>query len=122
MYETTYYWQVRAVNSYAVVEADGGTWWSFTTGRWRCSSSHFTKDDATLKEPIDSLSKVTMTWTPSYGAYYYEVCVDTTEACIAPELWHNVGLATSATIGDLLLDTTYYWQVRAVNVLTRSIG
>jgi len=26
----TYYWQVRAVNSSGSVEADGGTWWSFT--------------------------------------------------------------------------------------------
>jgi hypothetical protein len=27
----TYYWQVRAVNPGGVVEADNGTWWSFTT-------------------------------------------------------------------------------------------
>ena len=118
LYETTYFWQVRAVNSAGAVEADAvdgvGTWWSFTTADGIAPEA-FAKDTTTLSEPIDSLSKVTMTWVESYGAYYYEVCVDTTEACIAPELWHNVGLNTSATIGDLLLDTTYYWQVRAVN-------
>ena len=114
LYETTYYWQVRAVNSETAVEANGGTWWSFTTADGIAPGA-FTKDSTTLREPIDSLSKVTMTWTPSYGAYYYEVCVDTTADCVAPELWHNVGLATSATIGDLLLDTTYHWQVRAWN-------
>jgi predicted outer membrane repeat protein len=27
----TYHWQVRAVNSFGSTEADGGTWWSFTT-------------------------------------------------------------------------------------------
>jgi hypothetical protein len=27
----TYYWQARAVNPGGVVEADNGTWWSFTT-------------------------------------------------------------------------------------------
>ncbi|HAE60488.1 MAG TPA: hypothetical protein DCG54_13540, partial [Anaerolineae bacterium] len=27
----TYSWQVRAVNAYSTTEADGGTWWSFTT-------------------------------------------------------------------------------------------
>ncbi|HAE59443.1 MAG TPA: hypothetical protein DCG54_08045, partial [Anaerolineae bacterium] len=27
----TYYWQVRAVNSGGVIEADDGTWWSFNT-------------------------------------------------------------------------------------------
>ena len=114
LYETTYFWQVRAINSYDVIEADSGTWWSFTTADG-VAPDPFSKETTILKEPIDSLSKVTMTWAPSYGAYYYEVCVDTTEACIAPELWHNVGLATTATIGDLLLDTTYYWQVRAWN-------
>ncbi len=29
--ETSYYWQVRAVTSSGKVDADGGTWWSFTT-------------------------------------------------------------------------------------------
>ena len=28
---TIYYWQVRAVNASGTTEADGGTWWSFTT-------------------------------------------------------------------------------------------
>ncbi|MCU0281349.1 MAG: hypothetical protein MUE66_05895, partial [Acidimicrobiia bacterium] len=30
-YETTHYWQVRAVNPFGMTEADGGTWWSFRT-------------------------------------------------------------------------------------------
>lgn len=114
MYETTYYWQVRSLNSYDLIEADSGNWYSFTTADGVAPFT-FSKLSETLKEPTDSLSKVTMTWEPSYGAYYYEVCVDTTQECIAPELWHNVGLNTTATIGDLLLDTTYYWQVRAWN-------
>ena len=113
-YDTTYYWQVQAVNSEATVEADDGDWGSFTTADGIAPET-FSKLTTELTEPIDSLSKVTMTWTPSYGAYYYEVCVDTEEDCTAPELWHNVGLATTATIGDLLLDTEYYWQVRAWN-------
>jgi hypothetical protein len=113
-YETTYYWQVRAKNSYAVVEADGGAWFSFTTDDGVAPEA-FLKLTTDLKETLDSLSRVTMTWEPSYGAYYYEVCVDSTAECIAPELWHNVGLATSATMGELLLNTTYYWQVRAWN-------
>ncbi len=28
---TTYYWQVRAVNAIGPTDADGGTWWSFST-------------------------------------------------------------------------------------------
>ena len=79
--------------TYVVTDADGGTWWSFTTADGVAPVA-FAKLDTTLSEPIDSLSRVTMTWEPSYGAYYYEVCVDTTQACVAPEFWHNVGLAT----------------------------
>jgi hypothetical protein len=30
-YSTTYYWQVRATNSLATVEANSGDWWAFTT-------------------------------------------------------------------------------------------
>jgi Divergent InlB B-repeat domain/FG-GAP-like repeat len=30
--ETTYYWQARAVNGSGTTEANGGSWWSFTTG------------------------------------------------------------------------------------------
>jgi hypothetical protein len=28
---TTYSWQVRAVNGQGTTQADGGTWWQFTT-------------------------------------------------------------------------------------------
>jgi hypothetical protein len=113
-YETTYYWQVRAVNSFGPVEADGGVWWSFTTADG-VAPNVFVKNVAILYEKPGSASKLTMSWEPSYGAYYYEYCVDTTEACIAPEVWRNVGLATTATTSDLKFDTDYYWQVRAVN-------
>src|SRR6185436_1305903 len=30
--QTTYFWQARARNGAGVVDADGGAWWSFTTG------------------------------------------------------------------------------------------
>ena len=33
---TTYYWQVRARNSAGTVEANGGTWWNFTTINVSC--------------------------------------------------------------------------------------
>jgi hypothetical protein len=31
---TTYYWQVRARNSFGFTDANGGTPWSFTTGNF----------------------------------------------------------------------------------------
>ena len=50
---TTYWWQVRSLNAVGMTEANGGTWWTFTTagpptpsararratGRWTCRSA-----------------------------------------------------------------------------------
>ncbi len=113
-FETTYYWQVRAVNSFGSTEADDGSWWSFTTEDYQVPAS-FDKHPAMLTERPGSSSRVKLSWDPSYGAYYYEYCLDTEPQCTAPEVWRNVKLATSVTSGELAFDQTYYWQVRAVN-------
>lgn len=114
-YETTYYWQVRADNSLVgEAYADEGTWWSFTT-EGGAAPEAFVKNEEVVTEKAGSPSKVTLSWASSYGTYYFEYCLDTEADCSAPEVWHNVGLATSVTVGDLAFDETYYWQVRAAN-------
>jgi hypothetical protein len=52
-YETTYYWQVRAVNSFGPVEADDEVWWSFTTADG-VAPDVFVKNVETLteKDPV----------------------------------------------------------------------
>ena len=51
----------------------------------------------------------------SNGASYYEYCYDTSDddAC---ENWVSAGSATEVELSGLDLATTYYWQVRSVNL------
>jgi hypothetical protein len=57
---------------------------------------------------------VTLSWAKSSSASRYEYCADTTNdnAC---SNWVNAGTATSVSLSKLTNNTTYYWQVRAVN-------
>ncbi len=107
----TYYWQVRAVNNEGTTYADGGSWWAFTTapsqpGLFR----KLTPLNGTVRAPVAP----TLSWSDSPGAVQYEYCYDTSNdnACSS---WISAGTSTSVTLPTLLPDTTYYWQVRAVN-------
>jgi len=101
---TTYYWQARANGS---VEANGGTWWSFTT-----QSGAFTKTSPTNVAGIPGTS-ATLTWTPSVGATAYWYCIDMTNNTTCDNPWVRVGASTNAPIKNLIFGKTYYWQVRA---------
>lgn len=57
-----------------------------------------------------SLSPV-LSWGGSIGATGYEYCIDTCSE------WVSTGLDTSVRLAGLAGNTTYYWQVRAVNAL-----
>jgi hypothetical protein len=110
-FDTTYYWQVRASNSSGEINADDGTWWSFTTEQLVAPV------DLRKVSPFDgalSLSPngVVLDWDDSYGAYSYEYCLSETQSCTA---WVDVGTNTSVTLSNLKFQTTYNWQVRAVN-------
>jgi alpha-tubulin suppressor-like RCC1 family protein len=109
---TTYYWQVRAVNPYGSTEADGGAWWSFTTqaGDLPAAFGKIAPADASAVPPNPTLE-----WATGSGAESYELCYDTTDDDTCDGSWLPAGMATSAPLSGLTLDTTYYWQVRAVN-------
>jgi len=108
---TTYYWQVRAINNEGTREADGGIWWSFTTAPSRPGLFGKISPPRGLgRAPVAP----TLSWSASPGVGQYEYCYDTTNdnACAT---WLSAGTAISITLPELLPDTTYYWQVRAVN-------
>jgi M6 family metalloprotease-like protein len=56
----------------------------------------------------------TLSWQASSGAASYEYCYDTTNDGLCAT-WVSAGTATSVTVSGLLSNTTYYWQVRALN-------
>jgi photosystem II stability/assembly factor-like uncharacterized protein len=112
-YDTTYYWQVRAINTGGTTHADGGTWWSFTTSL--DPSGGFTKLD-----PVNAAAEVavapTLYWKVSSQATGYEYCYDTIDNTTCDGTWTSAGTSTSATLSGLNDNTTYYWQVRAINL------
>ena len=56
----------------------------------------------------------TLSWGTSDGGNSYEYCYDTTNDNTC-SIWIGNGSSTSKTLSGLSLNTTYYWQVRAIN-------
>jgi len=108
---TSYYWQVRAVNSFGTTYADGGSWWSFTTGNVPAAFNKAAPADLVVNQP----ASLTLSWNASSGASSYEYCYDTSNDGSCAGSWVSTGTARSALISGLSAATTYYWQVRAVN-------
>jgi FlaG/FlaF family flagellin (archaellin) len=115
---TTYYWQVFATNSQGTTYADGGAtaFWQFTTAA-AAPPGAFGKIGP-LNGAVGQPLSVTLSWsasaglpTPPTGRYFY--CYDTTNdgRC---DLWAGT-TSTSVVIDDLDPNTSYYWQVFAIN-------
>ncbi len=107
----TYYWQVRARNTYGVTEADNGAVWSFRTGE---PPAPFNKTGPS-NGATNQIFAPALTWNASAGATpteRYEYCVNTAPSCPA---WQNNGLKTFVDLSGLTPATTYYWQARAIN-------
>ena len=109
---TTYYWQVRAWNDYDTTEANGGTWWSFTT---QSQTGAFSKTSPTNGATGQSINGLVLSWGTSTGVTGYAYCLSTTSAACPGGTWTANGTNTTTTLNSLLPGTTYYWQVRASN-------
>jgi hypothetical protein len=108
---TIYYWQVRANNNIGTTYANGGAWWSFTTSS---APVAFNKTNP-AKSATNQPTSLTLRWSGSSGATSYNYCYDKTNDNACSGTWVSVGMSNSASISGLSLNTTYYWQVRAVN-------
>jgi M6 family metalloprotease-like protein len=108
----SYLWQVRARNNAGITEAGvAGFGWHFTTGS---SPGPFHKTSPATGSSGQPLS-VTLSWGTSIGATSYEYCYDIVDNSQCDATWVSVGTSTSATLTGLRRNTTFYWQVRAVN-------
>jgi hypothetical protein len=121
-YNTSYYWQVRAVNSSGTTYANNtlpypppgstGIWWSFTT--IILPPAPFAKSS-----PVNAVTAIainpTLSWEASSRAASYEYCIDTTNDSACGGTWISTGTNTSVALSALSYNTTYYWQIRAVN-------
>jgi hypothetical protein len=108
---TTYYWQVRAVAGAATTDANNGSWWSFTTDTpWPGSFGKILPANGASGVAINA----SLSWGTSAAATSYQYCFDTTHNGTCNATWISTGSSTSVTV-SLAADTTYSWQVRAVN-------
>ncbi len=108
----TYYWQVRAVNSFGTTYANGATtsYWNFTTGN---RPAVFTKIS-----PVNLATGIALNtplkWHASVRASRYAYCIYT-EAEGSCQSWHFIGNVTSVIVPGLVGNTTYYWEIVAQN-------
>ena len=115
---TTYWWQVRAVNASGQAQANGGTWWAFTTvADPPPGPGGFSKLTPVQGASGQVTSGLQLTWATASGATGYQVCVGTQAGlCDVTGSWVNVGSGTSWAVNAALQPaTTYWWQVRALN-------
>ena len=110
---TTYYWHVRAINSEGTIYSNGNStaFWRFTTAV--APPAAFNKS-APGNGVTGQSTSLTLNWSSSSGAAYYEYCYDTSNdnAC---SNWASNGTNTSKVLSGLSAGTTYYWHIRAVN-------
>ncbi len=111
---STYYWQVKANNTYSATFADGSgnDFWSFTTvsGTPGAFNKNFPFNLAT-----GISTNPTLSWGASNGATGYEYCIDRTNDDACDGSWVSTLNQTKASLVDLDTKTTYYWQARAIN-------
>jgi VCBS repeat-containing protein len=109
----TYQWQVRAVNVVTSTDADEGAFWTYYTMDSPAAFAKVSPPDNELSVPITT----TLTWQASTDVDYYQYCLQTAEAdCSASSSnWSTPVVTTSVEVRNLAFNTTYYWDVRAVN-------
>jgi hypothetical protein len=76
-------------------------------------------DPFTKTSPTNAADKAAINpvirWEPSNEATQYEYCYDTSDDNHCSATWINTGTNTNATLIGLNNNTTYYWQIRAIN-------
>ncbi len=127
--QTTYYWQVQAVNVVMTTTANGGEWWSFTTsaeppaGFSKLGPADGDIDQGVPQDvPIPASASLEISWEASEGTDSYEYCFDKADAVHPDDNgecdsgWIDNGSNITTTLAGLDLGTTYYWQARSTHL------
>jgi hypothetical protein len=105
---TTYHWQVKALFNGAETEADGGTWFHFSTAPGDFSKT--SPANGATGQPTTVLAS----WTASTNATSYAFCLDATINNSCDGSWGDVGSGEATFIGaGLSYSTIYEWQIRS---------
>lgn len=109
VHNTTYYWQVRAINDSGTTLANTGLYWRFKVVLPPAAFNKTSPANNAKNQP----TKVTLTWAASTRATSYEYCIALTQAACTK--WKSVGSRRAVAVSGLAKGKTYFWQVRAKN-------
>jgi photosystem II stability/assembly factor-like uncharacterized protein len=113
--KTTHYWRVNAKNV-------GGT--STWSNVWRFTTIVAAPSIPTLAAPADSAvnqsTTLVLSWNPATDAETYHLQVSASSDFSTTVVDDSTITATSRQVGPLTHETTYYWRVRAKNIVGTS--
>ena len=109
VHNTTYYWQVRAINPAGTTYADSMSFGQFTVVLAPASFNKTSPANNATNQP----TTVTLTWAASTRATSYEYCIALTQAACTN--WKSTGTKTTVAVAGLAKAKSYFWQVRAKN-------
>lgn len=112
LYDTTYFWRVRAVNSFG---------FSLWTPDWNFRTTTFLPPAPALVTPLNDSTEISLTpllsWnaSPYANTYNLQVSTDSTFNTTQIDLSGLTVLSYNIPSGSLLYDSSYYWRVNANN-------
>ncbi|HUE98316.1 MAG TPA: S-layer homology domain-containing protein [Anaerolineales bacterium] len=113
---TRYYWQVQAVlDDDTKVDANGGSWWSFTTKAQSNTAPGAFVTSLPASGGTGQSVTPTLVWQASSNATAYEYCLDTANNNICDNNWVSTNNTFLTLMTGVGANITYYWQVRATN-------
>jgi hypothetical protein len=108
--DTTYYWRVRAGNTYE---------WSSFSSTWSFTTAAIPPPIPELSTPIDLSTNIsitpTLSWNASSGATAYQLQVSKSSGFGSVVFTDSTITTTWKQVGPLANDSSYYWRVRAKN-------